>query len=129
MSRGFTIRIDRVIAMRALAARIREKNTEFEKARKAYPKQFRADKKAAIRLLDECKKKLSCATKVEETSHWSEVDWKTRNNLFGPSPVLNVCSERHALQMLEMDTRKIVSVNSNSELWAMLEGKCEVVRA
>jgi hypothetical protein len=119
--RGFTIKVERVAAMRALAIVIRNKTQEFERARVGYPEQFAAQKKQALRLVKQLECKLVKAKTVEQTHNWYEVEWKARKDIFSSPPTLNVYSEKHALEMLERDVRKVISINSNSDLWAMLQ--------
>jgi uncharacterized protein (DUF1499 family) len=114
--------------MREIAAVICCKTEEFEKAEKAYPKQFVSDKKKALAMLQRAVLKLAKAKTVEQTRQWHELDWKERKELFPSPPVLRVCDEKHALELLERDVREVVPINSNSDLWEMLQSKCEIIQ-
>ena len=128
MAKGITIRVERAEALRVLGAAMRRKQQDFDRDKQQYPKKFEAWKKATAAKLHHAADQVERATTYEKANAGIEaanLGYKWRNQ--APSrPELRLCSEKQMLQMLQMDTRDIVPINSNHELWSILQGKCEV---
>jgi hypothetical protein len=128
--RGITIRIDRLEAIRILGASMREKTQAFERAKKSYPHRFaQAKKKVVARFLVLTQQARSADTseKLLKLASSDPIEWTQRKDFTSP-PQLNLCREKQLLLMLQNDVRKVVPINSNHELWAILQGKCEPVQ-
>lgn len=131
MERGITVRIDRAEAMRLLGAKIRQESQEFEQAKKRLPAQVEQVRKTLLRSIRVAERKVKSAKTLDALkglAHNDILDYKQRNKL--PSvPQLNLCNMNNHLGMLRLDKRKVIPINSNSMLWSLLEGKCEITRA
>ena len=131
MSRGITIRVNRVEAIRAIGAGIRKSTAEFEKAKREYPKELEKVKKIALVRISDLSKELRNGITPERLHTIISSDvlpWEARKDFQFSPPTLNLCQLKHYLEMLQKDVREVIPINSNSELWALLETKCEVTR-
>jgi hypothetical protein len=129
--RGITIRVLRTDAIRMLGDHMRKKTQEFERQKRQMPKVLEAARTRAIKCTELRMKQILQATKVERLSELLGEDlmaYKNRNQL-GYTPELNLCKEKQLLLMLQNDVRKVIPINSNHELWGILQGKCEPVEA
>lgn len=129
--RGITIRIERAAAVRELGAAIRTKTQEFEKQKSAHPKHLDSLRKVAMKAVQIRTKKILQAETMEQIRDLVREDllpWKEINK-FPTTPTLNVCQEKEFLTMLQRDVRKVIPINSNHSLWALLQSKCEVITA
>ena len=126
--RGITLKVRRLDAMRVLADQIRTKTAEFEKEKKAYPGKLAEGKKLAIAHLQENIKSVRAGKDYKQLQGYIEgVDYSTRCKRFPKPPELNVCNERRMLDMLRLGTQEVISINSNHELWDIIQSKCEVI--
>ena len=128
--RGITIRVNRANAIRVIGAAMRDKQSAFEKEKRQFPRKVELARKAVIARL-KLHLKAAASAKHDELASLVNQDimpWKERNSLIPAEPTLNLCREKQLLLMLQNDVRDIVPVNSNHDLWAVLQGKCEVVR-
>lgn len=128
--RGISLRIDRAEALRLLGAKIRQDSQEFEKAKRALPKQtenVRALLLSALRKAEQDIKAAKTLDDLKELAGKDLLQWEKRKDL-PVTPQLSLCNVKNHLDMLKLDTRKVIPINSNSYLWSLLEGKCEVIR-
>jgi hypothetical protein len=130
MSKGTTIRMSREELVRQLGAVIRRKTDEFERAKAGKDREL---EKVRTTLQKACERRMKDILQADTTekltalAHTDIMDWRGTHK-FPPTPSLNVCAEKNMLEMLRRDTRKSIPVNSNSGLWAMIQGVCEVAR-
>lgn len=132
MSRGITIRIDRTQAIRIVGEAMRVKTQQFERDKKIYPDQLAKAKKLVAARLKSLHTEVNNGCTFERLNKIvseSLFDWSRRKDIVPSRPELNVCMEKGLLLMLRQDVRKIIPINSNHELWAILQGKCEVIKA
>lgn len=128
MSRGVTIRLNRVEGMRLLAAKIRKESDDYKAMKAALPRQA---KEIRAQILDSLKahtKAARAAKTLEELVKVASVDlvdYRQRNQ-WPSEPRLRVCDAKAYLEMFQRDSREVISINSNSELWQMLQSPCEV---
>lgn len=129
MSRGITIKIDRLQAIRILGEAMRQKKQQFDRERESYPRKL---EHARMSILFKLKSRVSAVEKSTSSQQLSKLcedvlDYRERNDLIPNKPALNLCQEKQLLLMLQNDVRKVVPINSNHELWSILQGKCEVL--
>lgn len=129
--RGQSFKIARQDMLRALAKSMREKQAQFDKETREYPRLIVQHKKIAERHIQSCLQRLRKAKTAQAAREaMNDCDnWKITKDLFPSPPKLNLCAEENFVRMLQLDTRKTIPVNSNSQLWALVEGKCEIVQA
>lgn len=128
--RGISLRIDRAEALRLLGAKIRQDSQEFEKAKRALPKQTENVRALLLSALRKAEQDIKSAKTLDELKTLASMDilqWEKRKDL-PVTPQLSLCNVKNHLDMLKLDTRKVIPINSNSYLWSLLEGKCEVIR-
>jgi hypothetical protein len=131
MGRGITIRIDRAQAIRIVGEAMRLKTQQFERDKKAYPIQLAKAKKIVLAKLKSLQAEVSngCTSeRLDKIVSEDLIAWQRRRDIIPSHPELNICTEKGLLLMLQQDVRKIIPINSNHELWAILQGKCEVIR-
>lgn len=131
MPRGITILVGRAEAIRAIGAAIRTTTSEFEKKKREYPKQLNEMKKLALARLQTIAKELRNGITPERMNTLLSTDvlpWQERKDFTFTPPTLNVCQLKHYLEMLQKDVREVIPINSNSDLWDLLETKCEIKR-
>jgi hypothetical protein len=115
--------------MRVIADVMRKKQAEFEREKRAFPIKLAQDKKRTLTRLALLTKRVKAAKSSEALSSVADtnvVEWSNRKD-FVRDPSLNLCQEKQLLILLQNDVRKVVPINSNHELWAMLQGKCEPI--
>ncbi len=130
MSRGITIRIDRAQALRIVGEAMRKKTEQFERDKKSYPVRLAKAKQVVLKRLTKIKAEVSNGCNIKRLNEIVSEDilpWKERA-IMPSTPELNLCTEKGLLLLLQNDVRNVIPINSNHELWAILQGKCEVIR-
>lgn len=129
MSRGITIKINRAEAVRIIGAAMRTKTQQFHRDKATWPKRFQRYQKVVVgRLMRSVRdaRVASSSQKLIKVAEASEIKWSVRKDI-PREPELNLCKEKQLLLMLQNDVREVVPINSNHELWAVLQGKCEPI--
>lgn len=127
--RGITIRVDRAEAMRVLGAAMRTKAADFEREKATFPKRLADAKKRAIAKTAERLKAIRACNDGDRLNSLLSDDiipWNKRD--IPRRPILTLCREKQLLLMLQQDVRKVVPINSNHDLWAILQGQCETLQ-
>ena len=128
MPRGVTIRLNRVEGMRLLAAKIRKEQDEYKLAVAVRPRHIRELRARILSALKEKAKAARSAKSIMELIELASkdvIEWQKRKD-FSSEPKLRVCDAKTYLEMFQRDSREVIPVNSNSELWQMLQSPCEV---
>ncbi len=114
--------------MRLLAAKVRKGQDDYKTAKSALPQQVRQVKAAILAALKSHVRAVRAAKSIEDLNKLASVEivnYRIRNQ-WPSEPRLRVCDAKHYLEMFQRDSREVISVNSNSELWRMLQSPCEV---
>lgn len=129
MSRAFTVKINRMEAIRLVGAAIRTKTQEFEQAKKIAPAQLEKTRSIVLKAAEKRVKAILQADSIADLTELCQdvIPWQGRKD-FPDVPQLSVCSLKAFLLVLQNDMRKTIPLRSDHELWAILQGKCEVIR-
>jgi hypothetical protein len=114
--------------MRLLAAKVQKGQRDYKTAKSALPQQARQVKAAILAALKSHVRAVRAAKSIEDLNKLASVEivnYRIRNQ-WPPEPRLRVCDAKHYLEMFQRDSREVIPVNSNSELWRMLQSPCEV---
>lgn len=132
MQAGVTVRVDRQAALRSLAALMREKQRRFDAEKKSYPARLAKGKAQVSRELKLAATRITNPrTKADDARRILDAvdgDYRKRERLLPRAPELNLCSEEQYLKMFQMDARKVIPINSNSRLWAVLQSTCKPIQ-
>jgi hypothetical protein len=126
---AMTMKVNRMEAIRMVGEAIRTRTQEFERAKKDIPAQMEKVRSVVLKAAEKRVKEVLQATTIGKLNDLARADlmeWKYTKD-FPLAPSLNVCSLRSLLLLLQNDTRKTVPIRSDHELWAILQGKCEVI--
>lgn len=128
--RGITIRINRREAIRIIGEAMRQKTKNFELEKKRFPAVFAWQRALAARYYTRKTMRIRAAktpAELHELLNENTIDYTIKKDWAQSPPELNLCREKQLLLMLQNDVREIVPINSNHELWAILQGKCEPI--
>lgn len=128
--RAMTVKVNRAEAIRIVGAAMRTKTQEFERTKKASVGALEKTRTVVLKAAERRVKKVLQAETVDalrDLARADLMDWRDIKD-FPVTPELNLCELKSLLVFLQNDVRKTVSISSNHELWAILQGKCEVIR-
>ena len=129
--RSMTMKVNRAEAIRLVGAAIRTKTLEFERAKKSLPAQLEKTRSVVLKAAEKRVKDIlraESADKLTDLARADLMDWRDMKG-FPKTPELNVCSLKALLLILQNDVRKTVTISSNHELWAIIQDKCEPIKA
>ena len=129
--RGVTLKINRAETIRLLGSIMRDKKARFDAEKKEFGPAFRMAKQEVLAALKQRMTLVHAADSVDRLCKLATddpIEYSRRSGVMPKVPELNVCAEKRVLLMLQQDVREFIPINSNHELWAVLQDKCEVLR-
>ena len=109
---------------------MRKKAEKFELEKKQFPAQIAQARKKTVARLMQLIKEARVTSKpmvLKQILNNNPMGWQQLKDLVPEVPMLNLCTEKQLLLMLQNDVRKVVPINSNHELWAVLQGQCKPI--